>query len=393
MDGNKVGVHLWLSQAALLSRDPHRPALQLTAESYAIANSDYQERLDELVARGLLLAGGYWEKRLRAGAVLRQDGTTSLWTGLLVKPAAGVWLLATGSYNRRALVNVRETVITDEPGYTPLMVEFDLASMSSDTMWLEAELACLVPLRPGVKFHRQTLRQRPELGSAHNQFFTDRYFELRAQGKVTGQYRKLAAGARSAPTPAGAQCELVHVAGPDLHTIETFERVVGPRGPALKETAAALPFAVLRNFTPLEFDFDGLKAHLNNPDTATYGAELLAVWRELYGESCLGPVDWWESYFLANNLPPIGEPVVLITPYAFIDTPPGWSVLADSVHYPGMDGLRGVVATDLFHHVGPVFQFRRPGDFRLEVGDPLIRLLPIPRELLDAPYEQVVMPR
>lgn len=37
-------------------------------------------------------------------------------------------------------------------------------------MWLEAELACLVPLQPGVSFVLKNLCDPRELGAVHNEF-------------------------------------------------------------------------------------------------------------------------------------------------------------------------------------------------------------------------------
>jgi hypothetical protein len=388
-DGNKAGIHVWLGQPVMLSRDPDRAAIQMTDEMYQIAHTGYDERLAGLIASGLLIEKGYWHERLKEGPVLRSNGIVSLWTGLLVKPAPGLWLLATGSYNRRSQVNLKDTVIASSGGYTPLMVEFDLPTMLKDTMWIETELACLIPLQPGVSFERKTIRERPEFGEAHNEFYGKKYLEARGEGKAVGRYRKLTVNAPPVLESGPAVCELIHIAGPEVHTIETFNEVVGPEGVLPAETAAALPYVVLRNFTPLEFDFDGMQVHLNNADADSHGEELLATWRDLYGPENIEFVDWWSDYFLTNVPMHLGEPIVLIIPYTFIQTPAGWSTLSDGLHYPGLDGLRGVIATDLFHHAGPVFQFRHPGDFRLNAGDPMMRLLPIPRHLLDAPFEMI----
>ena len=389
MDGNKAGVHLTLGQPVMLSRDSERAAIQMTDELFAICNDGYEERLRNLVARGLLVDNGYWFQRLSQGAVQRNLGFISVWSGLLVKPAAGLWLLMTGSYNRRAGVNLRDTVFADDQGYTPLMLEFEAASMSKDTMWLESELACLVPIRPGVEWRRETIAGRRDLGDAYNEFYGGSYLETRGAGKAVGRYRKLVAGERPVANPGVARCSLVTIAGPDVHTIETFTNIAGSHGPMPEETGARLPYVMLRNFTPLEFDFDGLQSHLNNDDANTHGDELLEVWGDLFGKENAAHIDWWTSYFTGNVPMHYGEPNALIIPYAFVETPPGWSTLADGVHYPGLDSLRGIVATDVFYHAGPVLQFQRHGDFRLEAGDPLLRLLPVPPPLLGAPYELV----
>lgn len=393
VDGNKSGLHVWFREPVLLSRDEANPAIQMTDELFNRVHRGYEALIGELIARGLLIENGYWHQRLSAGPVLRRNGVVSVWTGLLVKPAHGLWLLSTGGYNRRPRVNMRECAIASSEGYTPLILEFELDSMFKDTMWLEAELACLVPVQPGVSFTRSTIRERPELGVAYNSFYNDSYLETRGGARTVGVYRKMMAQSESSAESSGARgeakCELVHIAGPDVHTIETFNHVVGPQGPSTPETAAELKFAVLRNFTTLEFDFDGMQSHLNNEDANPFADELLSTWRELYGEQTPSPVQWWTMYFIPNLPEMVGEMVQLIVPYAFIKTPPGWSTLCDGAHYPGLDGLRGVIATDLFHHTPPAYQYRQTGDFRLEYGDPLMRLLPVPRHLLDAPYEML----
>ena len=386
-DGNRTGLHLWFSEPVVLSREEANPGLQMTDELFNRVNEGYDALFDNLIERGLLVANGYWHERLSGGPIVRDNGMVSVWTGLLVKPAPGLWLLATSAYNRRPRVNLRDCAIASSDGFTPLILDFKLDSMLKDTMWLESEIACLIPLQPGVSFTRSNIRQRPEMGAAYNAFYGDSYLESKGGARTVGVYRKALAQTETRPEPGEAKCEFVHIAGPDVHTIETFEHVVGPNGPEPPETAAQLPFGVLRNFTPLEFDFDGMQSHLNNEDANTYQEELLSTWRELYGDLSPSPVQWWSMYFIPNLPEMVGEQVQLIVPYTLLKTPPGWSTLCDGTHYPGLDGLRGVIATDLFYHAPPVFHYRQTGDFRLEYGASLMRMLPVPRHLLDAPYE------
>jgi hypothetical protein len=142
---------------------------------------------------------------LRRGVTIRENGVTSMWTGLLVKPSHGLWLLTTGSYNQRSKVNPRDSVVASSQGYAPPAFEFELDSPMKDTMWLDAELATLLPVQPGVRYARSTIQQRPRV---------------------------------------------VHIAGPDVNTIETFTHIFGPEGP--------MP-------------------------AKTHGEELLSVWKERYG--------------------------------------------------------------------------------------------------------------
>lgn len=187
-------------------------------------------RLAGLIARGLLIENGHWHERLKEGPVLRRDGIVSLWTGLLVKPSPGLWMLCTGSYNRRSQVNLKDTVVASSDGYTPLVLEFDLATMFKDTMWLEAELACLVPLQPEVSFERKTIRERPETGEAHNDFYGKKYLEARGEGKAVGRYRKLAVNPPPVSEHGPAVCELIHIAGPEVHMHRNVHECARSRG-------------------------------------------------------------------------------------------------------------------------------------------------------------------
>src|SRR5262249_46530230 len=163
------------------------------------------------------------------------------------------------------------------------VLEFELETMAADTMWIEAEVATLLPLEPNVTVARAEIAERPDLGRAHNVFYTPEYLRTREAGKSVGRYRKALGQARTeGDVPSCGACHLVHVAGPDLNTIETFPKVVGPGGDLDAEVARRLEFAVLRNMTPLHFDFDGLQFHLLNEDADPHADDLLEVWRDLY---------------------------------------------------------------------------------------------------------------
>lgn len=390
-DGNRSGVHIWFSEPVMLSRDPECPDLQMTDELCARVLDGYDARLDDLTARGLLARAGHWQERLREGPIVRKDGVTSIWTGLLVRPEPGLWLLASGARNRRPWVEVRDCVIGSDEGYTPLVLEFDLETMASDTMWIEAEVATLLPLKPDVTVARANITERPDLGRAHNVFYTADYLRTREAGKSVGRYRKALGQAHSGgDVPSSAACQLIHVAGPDLNTIETFSKVVGPDGEITAEVSRRLEFAVLRNMTPLHFDFDGLQFHLLNDDADPHTDDLLGIWRDLYGEEHLPAIDWWSQYFTPNGQDGLGQQLILLISYSFVETPHGWSSVADGFHFPGLAGQRGVVATDIFHHVGgAVLVPRAPGEFRIPEGAPLMRVLPVPRHLLSADYRLV----
>jgi hypothetical protein len=81
---------------------------------------------------------------------------------------------------------------------------------------------------------------------------------------------------------------------------------------------------------------------------------------------------------------PPGEPHFFVKPWALTATPPGWSSLIEGVHGDGYDVLRGVISTDSFHATPAVFRIHREGA-RVNVAEdaPLLRVIPIPRSLLD----------
>jgi hypothetical protein len=75
-----------------------------------------------------------------------------------------------------------------------------------------------------------------------------------------------------------------------------------------------------------------------------------------------------------------------------MQTPPGWSCLLEGVHGDGFDVLRGVVATDVFHAMPAVFQVHRAGlPIRVGSGEPLLRVMPIPRRLLEAGFRLALL--
>jgi hypothetical protein len=126
-----------------------------------------------------------------------------------------------------------------------------------------------------------------------------------------------------------------------------------------------------------------------NDDANPYGDELREVWRRLYGETP-SFLDWWTLYFVPNGADVLGQPLFVIFNYSFVETPPGWSSIGDTVHHPRLAGQRGIVATDQFHHIGgAVLVAQGPGTFRIEEGVPLMRILPVPRHLLSARYRFV----
>jgi hypothetical protein len=77
-----------------------------------------------------------------------------------------------------------------------------------------------------------------------------------------------------------------------------------------------------------------------------------------------------------------------VKPPALLVTPPGWSTVIDGLKRPGLDVLRGVVRTDVFHAVPAVFALAAPFEaHHVARGEVLAELFPSPRSVLERPFE------
>lgn len=390
LEGNGAGFHVRLADPAVIRRGRGGPRLTLTDEGFDRLLEGYEEKLEAAVARGLLERDGHWHRELRKGFARRVGGTLRIWTGLLVRPARGVWLLVSGAYNRRCLVNVEEYVIADDSSFVPVILRLDLASLRSRDTWLDTELACLLPLRPGVRFGVGTLAESPEVGRAWCDFYDRSYIEARGGVKYTARYRRVTAGESAAETRGGALCRLIVLGGPNPHRVGTFERFA--TGAGLSRTHPAkdsLQFAVVRNVADVRARWDGSNIRDVEAEVPGGPGPFLREWAERYGPETLPSVELFADYVEQNSGPYRGEPYFSITPWVFATTPPGWSSLMDSYHLDGLDGMRGVISTDTHPGVASLWQISEPGKLAVARGTPLLRVLPVPRQLLRATFRKV----
>lgn len=121
-------------------------------------------------------------------------------------------------------------------------------------------------------------------------------------------------------------------------------------------------------------------------------ARVRNIWRNLYGEQGLAAFEW-TTHYVNGPAEPMREPIMLITPWVFVTTPHGWSSITGGRHHGGVDGMRGVIATDSYHLVAPALQLFEIGPFRIARGTTLERVLPVPRQVLDAPMRTVPLAR
>ena len=400
LEGNAFGWQVSLIRPIELERSLGRWSVRLAEPHRAALEAAHRAALPRLVAQGLIPRGGAWHTALAGGVVvierpglsLRRTTTrVRLWTGLLVRPDAGVWLRVSGTANRRnRSIDVEETFVRDDGALVPLVLDITLREGGPDRVHLEGEVATLAPMAPGALIEEVPLAEAREIGEAHAAFYDAAYFAAK-KNEPTRKYRRL-----KLPEPRDedgpARCRVIG-AGPSAHVIRADARFAGPEGPsAPARGGAAVARVVFGNLVAFEARFDGLSLTIE-PDRGALADGARAVedtFARALGPSFIeqnrGALWYLTKYFTPH---PPGEPHFFVKAWAFFQTPPGWSSLIEGVPGDGFDILRGVVATDVFHAAPAVFQVHRSGDpIRVAAGQPLVHVLPIPRRLLHAGFRE-----
>ena len=75
----------------------------------------------------------------------------------------------------------------------------------------------------------------------------------------------------------------------------------------------------------------------------------------------------------------IGSSHFFVKPWAFTETPRGWSSVLDGIRGEGYDVMRGVVWTDRFHATPAVFDVAPMRVVKVASGVPLLEVFAIPR--------------
>ncbi|WP_438009306.1 hypothetical protein WME89_11860 [Sorangium sp. So ce321] len=429
LEGNAFGLQIALARPIEVQRRLGSLRAEPAGEGGEALLRAHRAALPRLVSQGFLAPEGAWHRALRGGlAWACRTGLgpprLRLWTGLLVRPDPGVWLRVAGAANRRnVLIEVSEAYLADDSAFVPLVVELRLRDEAPRSLRLEGEIGCIAPVRPDVEIEACTLADAPEVGRAHAEFYDARYFAVK-KGEVTRKYRRLVgdkaradrarAGEGSAGTTGGAggvgtaggaggagstggasaaRARLV-VAGPGAPEIDAVTEVTTAAGPdpVPWRGGARLASVVVRNAVAFRATFDGhtLAVAPEAPRLAEGAAAVERTFAQVYGDDFLaanrGALWYLTKYFTPH---PPGEPHFFVKPWAFTRTPPGWSSLLEGVHGDGYDVMRGVVATDAFFATPAVFHVRRIGaPIEVPEGAPLLRVLPIPRDLLRAGFRE-----
>jgi hypothetical protein len=390
--GNEAGFQLRVAQPARVRLVGDEIELNVSAQAAAKIGGAYDDSLDRVVSEGLLARDGYWHHALRQGVAWRERDRVCLWTGLLVRASPGVRVLQTGAFNRRVRTTIEDCVIADEREFVPVVLELSASSFDRGELWLDTDLACLLPLWTDVDFDVCQIEDAAWVGEELIGFYSKDYNEKRRAGGVTGKYRRLVADEVDNRWDRGGRCRLVF-AGPAVHTVESFRRFATAAGVSdVDPSGRGLRFALVRNIAPLSGRFDGLTVREISFDGAGVIARAREQWLSLYGNE---GADLFETLAIYANPkpPPRLEPRLLIKTLAFVGTPPGWSSVVDGVHLDVADGLRGVQSTDVFYAISALLQFLEPSSFTITTGEPLARVLPVPRAVLRAPFKTLTSAR
>lgn len=388
--GNEAGFQLRLAEPAVIHIVEGELELHVRERAASRIGAEYEQRVERLVSAGLLCRDGYWHRVLRDGFAWGTRDRVCLWSGLLVRAAPNTRVLLTGAFNRRVRATIQDCVIADEHGFVPVVLELSASSFSAGELWLDTELACLLPVSAEVEFDVCSIDDEPSVGEEFIRFYSDEYGDKRRAGGIAGDYRRLVAGETDDRWDQDGHCQLIF-AGPDAHTIESFHRFATSAGVSSADPSGRkLMFAVVRNIGEVSGRFDGLAVR----DVSFDGDQLLPPareqWLSLHGQRGAALFDGYAVYANAARRPRV-EPSLIIKTWAFVRTPPGWSSVLDGVHLDAADGLRGVQSTDAFHGIGALLQFVNPGAFTIGAGEALERVLPVPRALLRAPFRTLTI--
>ena len=384
LEGNALGHQIVFGKRLVVRARLGRRGLEATPELGEV-DRVHHAAIGYLAAHGWLRRGGAWHTQLAKRWWWVERGVLRVWTGLLVRPRPGTWLRVSGAGTRAILgLGVRTAWIASEGDeLVPLVLDLDEAA---DGARLEGEVATIVPVVPNVAVSLVTLAEAPALVRAHAAFYDAAYFATK-KGDVTKKYRRTIATARGkgGEQPPPAAVRVAHVAGPAPEIVRV-DRVLGPSStmPVAAPKGAALAVVRFFNAVPFTAHYDGNTLAVE-PDGAVLATGARAIERAL--ESTLGAgfraanqgsVLYLTKYFTPH---PHGEPHFFVKPWAFTETPAGWSSLVEGVRGPGWDVMRGVVWTDRFHATPAVFSLQAGRRVRIAEGAPLIDVVPFPRSL------------
>jgi len=390
-EGSAAGFQIQVAQPMTVRRGRKRERAaamwDLTPPALEQVTARVNDALEAAVREGLLARDGYWHRLLKGDALPVRGNRAFIWTGHLIRPRTGLWLLVGGAFNRRSRVPVVEHVVTDPEAYVPLLVELDVRALDAKPMWIESELACVTPLSPRARMTKERLRPgAPELNQFAS-YFSEAHFETKGK-HPTATYVRQQRERRVRAAPRGDARLLF--AGPDVHAVAEFRRFIGAEGFSARPGAPGeLQFALVRNIAPIQWRWQGQTHSSFEVDSARLLPALRELWRATAGDTAPSAFEFLSRYALGEQW---DQPYVQLQPWVFTPTPDGWSMLVDGAHHPpDYDGMRAVIATDWFFALAMVFRLYAPSTVRIPFRAPMLRALPVPRQTLELGFTESVL--
>jgi len=371
LEGNAFGLQVRLARPLTIER-------RLGLKPRLVGEVAHAAALPRLVAHGYV--GEAWRRAFADGPLYEHRGVLYLFTGLLVRAEEGTLVRVSANANRRSLLYDVDEVLIDDRALTPLVLA--IRPKKGGALRLEGEIATLGEVAPDLPIERIALRDAPEVGRAHVEFYDAHYFANK-KGESTRKYRKLVAPLDDELDDGPTR---VVEAGPVSLTIERCDRFLTPRAPTPvreKRGVSTVAFDALLSFDAT-FDGHALTLHWDEALLARDARALERKWNDVYGEGFVqehrGAIWYLTKYFTPH---PHGEPHFFVKPWAFVQTPRGYSSLIEGSVGDGWEVMRGVVATDVFHAAPAVFRVHRIGEpVRVREGTRLLEVIPIPRSSL-----------
>jgi hypothetical protein len=345
----------------------------------------YEETLHFLRHNGIL--SDHWWHILENGPVWDQGDKAYIWTGYMIRPVEDTWILNGGAYNRRAQVKTIDLIYADSKNFQPLFCALDLSEMKPGSYQIAAELGCLLGLQPGIEVKVAPLENSTAEVKTVCDFFDDQYYEQKKTKPATGKYRALKSS-KNKPLQASSKKGKPEILLVDMlgspYTLDTFKNFVTSLGiGADRKLSETFKFIILKSSFSAKLDWDGtywqtkVKAH---PLTE----KLIQIWTKIgsaAGERFANTI----AEFVW--LPAGTESFFNVAPWVLLKTPPGWSSVYDGIHFENAEGLRGVVRTDQLYQVSGVYRLINGPTLSIKKGSSLMRILPIPRNLLNPGYQ------
>ena len=378
-EGSAAGFQVMMPQPITIEQDsPGNIRCTMTDPALKQVTEEVDDALAKGIKAGLIEANGFWHKLFRGNALPIHRRRLLVWTGHMIRPREGIWLLVGGAFNRRSRVAVVDHLVTDPNRFVPLVIEIDARDVGREPIWIESEIGCVTPLVPAVEIKKEAAAAgAPEL-RAFASFYSEEYFETKAQHPTATYVRRQRAHRVKAAE--SCQARLVY-AGPDVHEVREFDRFIAPDGfKKVPSSAGTLQFAVIRNVAPTHWKWQGQTHSTFEVKKARHLAELDKLWRETVGEAHPSAFEFLTGYLLGEVW---DQPFVQFQPWAFLPTAPGWSTLVDGYHGSTFDGMRGVIATDWFHSLAMVYRMLVPAEAHLAFGVRMLRAVPVSRAALD----------